>query len=428
MALFSSGNPVYKRVMAVAATRSLVLVATMLSVATTHLPAADPAWPQWRGPKRDGVAGNFTTPARWPAALTRHWSVPVGLGYATPLLVGDRLYVFARQEGQEVLLAVDATDGRTVWRTGYPAPVTLNTRSGSFRHGEGPKSTPTFADGRIFSMGMGGIVSAFDAATGSLLWQKTAPPVLPLYGTATSPLVDGDRVIVHRGGHDQGALVALDVRTGAERWRWDGDGPAYGSPVLATFDGVRQVVGMSQQFIVGVEAASGQLLWKRPFLPPNTTSSQTPILLGRTVLVSGQSMGVTAFAPVRRGAQWDTETLWENTEASMYMSNGVVVEGVLYGLSHKNSGQWFAIDATTGQTLWMTRGRDAGNAAVVSAGRMLVQLKDDGELLVTPPSREGFAPAHRYQVAASATWAQPVLDGTRVFIKDESNLTLWLVE
>jgi outer membrane protein assembly factor BamB len=272
---------------------------------------------------------------------------------------------------------------------------------------------------------MGGVVSAFDAGTGALLWQTAAPPVLPLYGTATSPLVDGSRVIVHTGGHNQGALVAFDVRTGAEQWRWSDDGPAYGSPVLATFDGVRQVIGVSQQFVVGVEAATGVLLWKRPFLPPNTTSSQTPIVLGRTVLISGQSMGVTAFAPARRDGRWDTETLWVNEDVSMYMSNGVVHDGVLYGLSHKNSGQWFAVDATTGKTVWLTRGRDATNAAIVGAGAFLAQLKDDGELLFTPPSRAGHAPAQRYQVAESQTWAQPVLDGRRIFIKDEDHLTLW---
>ncbi|MGE0393680.1 MAG: PQQ-binding-like beta-propeller repeat protein [Vicinamibacterales bacterium] len=389
------------------------------------LRAADAPWPQWRGPGRDGIARTFTPPATWPDRLVRGWSVPVGIGYATPLLVDGRLFVFTRQQGAEVMLALDAGTGATVWRTAYPAPVTLNQRSGSFRHGEGPKSTPTWADGRIFAMGMGGIVSAFDAATGRLLWQQAPPPVLPLYGTATSPLVDGDLVIVHTGGHNQGALVAFDVRTGTERWRWAGDGPAYGSPVLATFDGVKQIVGVSQQFVIGVEAETGLLLWKRPFLPPNTTSSQTPIVVGRTVLISGQSMGVTAFAPGRRGGQWDTETLWVNEDVSMYMSNGVVLDGALHGLSHKNSGQWFAVDTTTGKTLWMSRGREAANAAIVAAGAFLVQLKDDGELLFTPPSRQGHAPAHRYQVADSQTWAQPVLDGRRIFIKDEDHLTLW---
>jgi outer membrane protein assembly factor BamB len=415
---------VYKRV--VTGWRVYGLLTLFLTCVTlVSLRAADPSWPQWRGPRRDGVARGFAAPAVWPETLRRRWSVPVGIGYATPLLVDDRLFVFARQNGEEVLLALRADTGATVWRTAYAAPVTLNQRSGSFRHGEGPKSTPTWADGRIFTMGMGGIVSAFDAATGRLLWQKAPPSVLPLYGTATSPLVDGSRVVIHTGGHNQGALIAFDVRTGAEVWRWNEDGPAYGSPVLMSADGLRQIVGVSQQFVVGVDAATGALLWKRPFLPPNTTSSQTPIVAGRTVLISGQSMGVTAFVPVRRNGQWDTETVWVNEDVSMYMSNGVVHDGVLYGLSHKNSGQWFALDATTGRTLWLTRGREAANAAIVSVGAFLAQLKDDGELLFTPPSREGHAPRQRYQVATSQTWAQPVLDGGRIFIKDEDHLTLW---
>lgn len=416
---------VYKRLVRLPWRRGFVALSSAGLLLRAPLAAGEVPWPQWRGPARDGVARTFDTPRAWPDHLTKRWSVPVGIGYATPLLAGDRLFLFTRQQGEEVMLALRAGTGETLWRTAYRAPVTLNQRSGSFRHGEGPKSTPTYADGRLFTMGMGGIVSAFDAATGRLLWQKAPPAVLPLYGTATSPLVDGDRVIVHTGGHDQGALVAFDVRTGEERWQWSGDGPAYGSPVLATLDGVRQVIGVSQQFVIGVDAGSGSLLWKRPFLPPNTTSSQTPIVLGRTVLISGQSMGVTAFAPRRGPDGWTSETVWENPDVSMYMSNGVVIAGVLYGLSHKNSGQWFALDASTGKTLWLTRGREAANAAIVGTGAFLVQLKDDGELLVTPADRQGHAPVRRYQVADSATWAQPVLDGRRIFIKDEDHLTLW---
>ncbi len=385
----------------------------------------DAAWPQWRGPARDGAASRFEAPAEWPEALLRRWTVPVGIGYATPLLVGDRLFVFARQDGEEVVLGLDAATGDTRWRAAYAAPVTLNARSGSYRHGEGPKSTPTWADGRLFTLGMGGVISEFDAHPGRGLCKPPPPRAPPLSGTATAPGVAGDPGSVPAGAHDDGALTAFDVRTGAVRWRWDGDGPAYGSPVLATFDGVRQVVGVSQRFVVGVDAASGALLWSRPFLPPNTTSSQTPILVGRTVLMSGQSMGVTAFAPVRRGGAWDTETLWVNEDVSMYMSNGVVADGVLYGLSHRNSGQWFAVDAATGRTLWATRGREATNAAIVRAAPWILELKDDGELLGGRPGRTGHDPVRRYQVAESATWAQPVVDGRRIFIKDDRHLTLW---
>ena len=348
------------------------------------------------------------------------------MGYATPLLVGTRLFVFGRQQDQEVMTALDAGTGATQWRTSYPAPVTLNPRSGSYRHGDGPKSTPAYADGRLFTLGMGGIVSAFDAATGRQLWQHPAPPVLPLYGTATSPIVDGDQVIVHVGGHDRGALTAFDAATGVVRWAWNGDGPAYGSPMLAELDGTRQIIGMSQTSVVGVAAATGTLLWRRPFLPPNTTSSVTPILFERTVLVSGQSMGVTAFAVAKRGDGWSTETLWENPEVSIYMSNGVVAGDTLVAMSHKNSGQYFALDVRSGKTLWTTRGREATNTAIVRAGQMLFLLKDEGQLVIAPVSREGLTPIRSYAVADSPTWAQPVVAGDRVFIRDAQGLAAWL--
>src|SRR6185295_3913624 len=132
-------------------------------------------------------------------------------------------------------------------------------------HGEGPKATPLFHNGKLFTLGISGIVSAFDAATGRRLWQTPAPPVDPMFGTATSPLGDGPRVIVHVGGHDHGALTAFNSDTGAVVWRWDGDGPAYASPIVATLGGTRQVVTVSQQNIVGVSADTGALLWQRPF-------------------------------------------------------------------------------------------------------------------------------------------------------------------
>ena len=204
----------------------------------------------------------------------------VGPGYATPLLVGERIYMYTRQGEDEVLMALSASSGEVIWRTSYPAPFDMNWATS--RHGPGPKSTPAFAEGRLFTLGMSGIVTAFDAKTGRQLWQKPAPPVEPLYHTAMSPVVDGDIVIFHVGGHDDGALTAFDVETGDIRWSWDGDGPAYGSPMVFVLSGTRQVVTFTQENLVGVSLATGELLWRRPFTTPSTTTSQTPILHGST--------------------------------------------------------------------------------------------------------------------------------------------------
>ena len=210
--------------------RLLTWIAVLAAAAALAPEAAGQDWPQWRGPNRDGAVACFSEPDAWPEGLTARWTVSVGQGYATPILVGDRIYMYTRQGGDEVLAALDADSGAVVWRTAYAAPFEMSRATA--RHGPGPKSTPTFADGRLFTLGMSGIVSAFDAETGRQLWQKPAPPVEPLYHTAMSPVVEGDLVIFHVGGHDDGALTAFDVVTGDVRWSWDGDGPAYGSPVV----------------------------------------------------------------------------------------------------------------------------------------------------------------------------------------------------
>jgi outer membrane protein assembly factor BamB len=295
-------------------------------------------------------------------------------------------------------------------------------------HGPGPKSTPTFAGGRLFTLGMSGIVTAVDAATGRQIWQKPAPPVGPLYGTAISPLVDRGLVIVHVGGHDQGALTAFDAATGEVRWSWDGDGPSYSSPLVAELDGIRQVIAMTQENIVGVEAETGTLLWRRPFTTGFTQNIITPIITGRTVIVSGFQRPVSAFRVVSREGRWSTEDAWENADASLYMTNGVLVGNALFGLSQRNSGQYFLIDVTSGRTLWTGMPRQAENAAIVRAGDLLFVLEDDAELIVGRVRPEGFEPLKRYTVAEGATWAQPVVSGRRIFVKDASTLALWTLD
>ncbi|HUE87430.1 MAG TPA: PQQ-binding-like beta-propeller repeat protein, partial [Vicinamibacterales bacterium] len=176
------------------------------------LPIAAQDWPQWRGPNRDGAVASFREPSPWPESLAQRWRVEIGEGYATPLVVGARLYLFTRQGDEEVMTALDPASGKVVWRTGYAAP--FRPMSAAARHGAGPKSTPTYANGRLFSLGMTSIVTAFDAATGRQLWQKPATKAQPLYHTAMSPVVDGDLMIVHVGGPGDAALTAFDAATG----------------------------------------------------------------------------------------------------------------------------------------------------------------------------------------------------------------------
>src|SRR5262245_49363339 len=149
-------------------------------------------WPQWRGPTRDGFVSD-ALPAQWPEALTKRWEIPVGAGHASPVVSGNRVVVIAREGDQEVVRSLDLASGKELWRAAYPAPFSVNPAAQS--HGPGPRSTPAIAGGRVFTLGIGGTLSAFDLASGKLVWRLPAPAALPDYGAATSPLVDGSSVI-----------------------------------------------------------------------------------------------------------------------------------------------------------------------------------------------------------------------------------------
>ena len=393
--------------------------------AALGLPVSAADWPQWRGPNRDGTGAAFTAPAQWPEKLTQRWKIAVGSGHSSPVLAGDRIYLHSRQQENEIVRAIDAATGKAVWQDSYPAPYRMN--SAATGHGPGPKSTPVVAGGRVFTLGISGILSALDAKTGKVLWRKPAPATPPLYGTAMSPLVDGSLVIAHVGGHDSGALTAFEAATGAEKWKWAGDGPGYASPVIGTFAGTKQIVTQSQDRIVSVSFADGGLLWELPLRTPYTQNAVTPVVHSDLVIYSGLEHPLTAVRPVNKAGKWTLEKVWENTGEGMYMSSPVIVGDTIYGLSNRNRGHFFAVDLASGKTLWATRGREAENAAIVNAGALLFALQADAELVITRANRASFDVVRRYTVAESDTWAHPVIDGGRIFVKDSDSLTLWTV-
>ena len=400
----------------------IALLAGLTSAVAAQNAGSD--WPQWRGPRRDGTLMAFTPPKAWPDALTQRWKITIGEGYATPIVVGNRVYQFSRQGENEILRAIDAASGKVVWEQSYAAPFEMT--SGTRRHGPGPKSTPTYANGRLFTFGMSSIITAWDAATGKQLWRKPSGPIQPQFHTAMSPLVDGAQMILHVGGENKGALTAFDPETGNVKWEWTGDGPAYGSPIIAEFGGTRHLLVFSQQNFVGVNPANGELLWSVPFESRSTTNSITPLVIGNTVVVSGQGKPLTAYTISNKGGKWSADLAWENTQLSMSFSNGVVVGDAIFSMSPLNSGQFFWADVKTGKTLWVSEPRQGGNAAITLSGDLLFVLKDDGTLMVgkaTPGA--AFEPLKSYTVATSATWAPPVISGNRIFVKDVETLALW---
>ena len=360
-------------------------------------------------------------PVVWPDALTRRWRVEVGEGYSTPILVGDRLYVFARREGREEMIALDASSGAELWRSGYSAPYSPS--KATMAHGSGPKATPAFAQGRLFTQGVSGIVAAFDASSGKLLWRTLDPPEHPYYSAASSPVVAGGMVVVHPGNY--GPLTAFDVDTGDVRWI-AGAGGLFASPSLARIDNVDQIVTGTVDGVIGVAPADGSMLWRYPW--PDKAGAVSPLLDGNRVFVGGFEMGMAAFTLARRDGRWAADHLWAVNDVSLYLSHPVLIADTVYGFSHRGSGQLFAIDAASGKVLWLGRPREAQNSALATAADFLFLLHDDGELIVAKSSRTGLDALKRYTVADRATWAQPVFSGRRIFVRDVTSVTLWTID
>jgi outer membrane protein assembly factor BamB len=402
----------------------------MAAVLTLVDLAAAQDWPQWRGPARDGLAAKGAARAQWPASLKPAWKVSVGEGHASPVVVGNRVYVFARRGEDEALECLDLATGKSLWRQAHPAPYTMNPAASG--HGKGPKSTPVVAGGRVFTFGIAGALTAHDAASGTVLWRhdfkQRFKATSPTFGTAMSPAVDGERVIAHVGGENDGSLSAFDAKSGVERWSWKADGPGYASPIVATLAGRRQVVTQTQLNVVGLAADTGELLWKIPFTTAYEQNSVTPVISGDVVVYSGLDKGVRAVRIVQRASGFAAEPVWSNDEVASYMSTPVLEGGVLYGLSHKKKGQLYALDLATGKTLWLSEGRLGDNAALVASGGALLALTTDAALIVAKQDPKAYSVIRSYTVADSPTWAHPAPTAGGILVKDKESLALWSLQ
>ena len=382
-------------------------------------------WPQWRGPNRDGVAPAFRGPSAWPEKLQTKWKITVGEGHSSPISGEGKIFQFSRLDGKETLSAIDPASGKILWTQNYDAPFTMNVAA--WGHGKGPKSTPVYASGRVFTLGISGILSSFAAADGKLIWRKefskTFKNSSPDFGVAMSPIVWEGLLIAHVGGDKGGALTAFDAATGEEKWRWSGDGPAYASPVVGVFEQVPHLITFSQRSVLAVHAKTGQLLWQMNYQTPWEQNNITPLLVNGTLILSGLDAGVKAVRPGLNNGIWTCEQLWEIKNASFSMNTPVfTLNGLVVGFSHKNKGQVVAINPKTGAIEWSGKPRQGENASIIMGAGSILVLTNESELTVFRDDTRKFETVRVYTVADSPVWAHPLpLEGGLV-VKDAKTL------
>ena len=381
-------------------------------------------WPQWRGTNRDGKVAEFEAPAKWPSELTRKWKTTVGTGDATPALVDGKLYVFTRQGEDEVIRCLDAGSGKELWQDKYTAPAV----TGPARSHPGPRSSPTVSDGKVITLGVSGLISCLDSGTGKVVWRHDEfTKAVPQFFTGMSPIIVDKMCIAHLGGKDNGVLVAFNLDTGKEIWKWNGDGPAYASPILLTVEGTKQVVVQTEINIVSIAVADGRLLWQIPTpVQKRFFNSATPIVDNSTVIFSGQGQGTRAVTVQKLGNDFTVKDLWSNAELGTGFNTPVLKDGLLFGLSDR--GRLYCMNAATGQTAWADEKSHKNFGAILDAGSVILALPSDSELIAFTPSGKEYEELARIKVSDTPVYAHPVIAGNMIYVKDEETLTMLAIE
>lgn len=425
--------------------RKLVLVCFGLLAAIVS-PAAAQDWPQWLGPHRNGKADGFEAPATWPKELKRQWKVPVGDGVATPALVGKKLYVFGREGNREVIRCLDTANGQELWKDDYAAD---DADGAAARFPVlGPRSSPAVAEGKLVTLGTRGMLSCLDAESGQVLWRKQDYRSWPRFFVSSSPLIAEGLCFVQLGEENNGGIVAYNLGTGEEQWKWTGDGPAYGSPVLVALGETRALVAPTAEKLVVLRLNDGKLLLEQPYTQGRYNAA-TPLIDGERVILAGPTRGITSQTLVKTEDKVSAEPAWSNPDNSLMYNTPVLRDGFLFGLSSLNT--LFCINAKTGETAWNAPtdpnakpepqeqpqqgqgrrrrgGSGGGYGSLVDAGAVCFALPPTGDLIVFKPVSESYQELARYKVAEGNTYSHPIIAGKRVFIKDKDSLTLWTLE
>jgi outer membrane protein assembly factor BamB len=386
------------------------MCAFLASTQVVYLQAQD--WPQWQGPARDGSVPAASAPTAWPASYSRGWRVEVGEGYASPVVAGGRVFVHSRRDPDEIVTSLDLVTGNVVWQKRYSAAFSKNQYASGMA--KGPNATPLAAGGRVFTLGVTGVLTAWDAATGAQVWRNDYSASIDtsklFCGTAASPVLAGGLLIVQVGSDTKaGRILGLDPASGTPKWTWSGLGPGYGSPVVIAPDGVAQLAAITSGSIVGIDFTTGKQLWSMAFPDDWHENIVTPVWTGTALVVSGRRQGTHAFAIAKSGATWSVTETWKNDAVTMYMSTPVIGDGVVYGFSNKQKGQFVALDLKTGAVKWTTDGRQGEHASMLLTPAHLVTLTNNGEMQVARRGGGAFVADRKYTVADSATWAMPVV-------------------
>jgi len=398
------------------------LTAVLLSSAFARAQSLD--WPQWGGPHRNFVSDAKGLAAVWPESGPRRlWARELGEGYSAIAAEGGRLYTMTRRGAQELVVALDAETGRTLWEYAYDAPFSPEY---SMENGPGPHATPAVAGERVFAAGATGKLHALDQRAGKLLWSHDLmgeyKGTVRVNGYACSPLVYRDTVIMQVGGAGN-ALMAFRQKDGAVAWKRQDFRNSPSSPLLIDVDGQEQLVAFMYDTLVGVEPTSGELLWSRPHVTEFGLNVSTPVWGdGNLLFISSSYGGGSRVLRLSRAAgKTEVEEVWAHALVRVHYGNAVRLGDFVYASSGDfGTAPLTAVNVRTGKVAW--RDRSVSRASFASAEGRLIILDEDGNLILATPTPEGLKVHSRTELLKNNSWTVPTLAGTRLYVRDRKSL------
>ena len=381
-------------------------------------------WAQWRGAQRDGHTDELGELESWPDRLSRSWSIEVGVGQSSPVVSGNLVVLFDRNGDQERVSAFRLESGEEVWTRGDS--VKFKPGMGGGHYGAGPKSTPVVSDGKVVTYGVKSLLTIRELETGKLIWRRDLhdefeDPTL-YWGNSMSPIVAQGQVVVQFGNHKAGGVLSYDLETGEERWRIEGYGNSYSSPILIGRDAEQHLALMTWLGPVGV-SFEGEVLWEinepMSFSRQNTA---TPVFRDGLLVFSSEKRPLRAERLRRAERGWTTSTEWARDDLPLDMASPVAFDDRICGVTTRQRGQLVCVDLATGKDLFRGPARVGDFAILLVSPVHLLVVTPEGRLQVLGREAEDHEVLHEIEIAESEIWAHPAVVRSGMVIKTYDRL------
>lgn len=404
----------------------IALAPFSLPAAAAEKSAADD-WPQWLGPKRDSSTPEKV--AAWKGDLKVVWRKSVGEGHSSPVIAGGKVFLLTKvkEKDAEQLTAYDAAKGDELWSKSYKRAPFFSV------FGNGPQATPAVADGKVYSFGITGVLSCYDAADGTERWQvdtlKKFKTENLKFGAAGSPLVLGDKVFVMVGGKGS-TVAAFKKDDGSTAWKALDGGASYASPIATSQDGKQEVVFFTGAGLAALSPADGKVYWQFPLKDRLFESSATPVRIGDLLLASTITFGSVGLKLETKDDRPAVDQKWKNADLTSYFTTPVPVgDKHVYIVTGSNPLTFSApqanlqcIETASGKVLWKKEKVGTFHAALIRTGNdRLLMLSDSGSLVLIDPSPKEYRELARSKVCGKA-WAHPAIAGGKLYLRDEKEL------